>query len=156
MEIEKINGKTKDHLVELLNKLLRTEDTLTFNYPKVVDMLVKNEHIHDDQLIKRLDNLEKESLFHFDVANKLIDELGGEARWHIGSINEFENIEEMLFYMKSEEVNAIYLYKEVKKVAERNELGEIARLSDQHVSDEERHIDVLENLIDRLRKLKNE
>ncbi len=48
--METINQNVKKSIVDTLNRLLQVENDLVFNYPKVLDRLVREENIDDKRL----------------------------------------------------------------------------------------------------------
>jgi len=178
MEMETIKKDAKKSIVELLNKSLQVEYDFLFGYPRVIDKLVNIDKIHDEQLIENIELVVKESLRHFDEIDKLIAQLGGETMWHIDVVGWSVDVEGMLLQLQDKENWVISWYEAVKRVAEQNKVkvgglfGRLARspgglpedvvnvndiisLCERHIIDEEKHIRLCKDSVDRLSMLKN-
>jgi len=178
MEIETIKKDAKKSIVDLLNRSLQIEYNLLFNYPRAIYKLVNEDKIDDEQLIKNIEITGIESLRHFDEVDKLIGKLGGKTIWKINVLGWSTDVKEFLLQLLDEEKWVISWYEEVKKAAEQNKVKaggllskltgsadelpeDIVNVSDiisvckRHIIDEERHIRLVRDSIEKLRMLKN-
>ena len=178
MEIETISKDAKRSIIHLLSRLLQVEYDLLFNYPRVIDKLVKIDKVHDEQIINALEDMVKDSLRHFDSVDKLVKSLGGETVWRVDALDLSVGVEEVLRQQLEKETYAIAWYEEVKNVAERNKVkargflsrlvgssdelpedfvnvNDIISLCERNILDEERHQRLVRDSIDKLRVLMN-
>lgn len=178
MGLETIKESAKKSIVELLNKSLQIEYDFLFGYPRVVDKLVNVDKINDEQLIENIELVVKESLLHFDEIDRLIRKCGCETIWHINVVGWSVDVEEMLLQLRDKENWVISWYQAAKRVAEQNKVkagGPLSRLTgsanilpedfidvnelismlDRHVTEEEKHIRLCDDSVNRLSMLKN-
>ncbi len=92
--METIKKDVRKSIVDRLNRLLQVENDLVFNYPKVIDRLVREEKIDDKQLIESLETGAEESLRHHDEVDKWIGKLGGETIWDVKIISSSKAVKE--------------------------------------------------------------
>ncbi|MFC1935111.1 hypothetical protein ACFLXZ_02215, partial [Chloroflexota bacterium] len=151
---------------------------MVFNYPKVIDRLVREKNIDDKQLIKSLEQLVLESLRHFDEVNMWIGRLGGETMWDLKIVSSSADAEELLLLQLEKENWAISWYSAAKKIAEQNKVkagsvisrvmegenllpedfvnaDEFINMLERHIADERRHVEVAGNAERKLSGLKN-
>ena len=176
--METINQNVKKSIVDTLNRLLQVENDLVFNYPKVLDRLVREENIDDKRLIESLETAAKESLRHHDEVDKWIVKMGGETIWDFKFVSASADIKELLLQQLEKEKWAISWYNSVKKIAEQNKVNaagiigrvmgsgnvlpedfvnvdEFINMLERHIVDEERHIKVCVHAVETLSMLKN-
>ena len=167
--METINQNVKKSIVDTLNRLLQVENDLVFNYPKVLDRLVREENIDDKRLIESLETAAKESLRHHDEVDKWIVKMGGKTIWDFKFVSASADIKELLLQQLEKEKWAISWYNSVKKIAEQNKVnaaGIISRAKDfvnvdefinmleRHIADEERHVKVAGHAVEILSLLR--
>ncbi len=175
--MESIKESAKKSIVELLNKSVQIEYDFLFGYPRVVDKLVNIDKIHDERLIENIEVVVKESIYHFDEIDKLIRKCGGETIWHINVVDWSVDVEEMLFQLLDKEKWVISWYQAAKRVAEQNkvkasgllngltgsvdklpegfvDVNELISMLDRHIVEEEKHIRLVEDSINRLNTLR--
>ncbi len=176
--METIKKDVRKSIVDRLNRLLQVENDLVFNYPKVIDRLVREENIDDKQLIEALETAGQESLRHHDEVSKWIGKLGGETIWDLKSVSSSVDVKELILQQLEKEKWAISWYNSVKKIAEQNKVNaagiigrvmgsgnvlpedfvnvdEFINMLERHIADEERHIKVGSHAVEVLSALKN-
>ncbi len=176
--METIKKDVRKSIVDRLNRLLQVENDLVFNYPKVIDRLVREENIDDKQLIEALETAAKESLRHHNEVDKWIGKLGGETIWDLKIVSSSVDVKELILQQLEKEKWAISWYNSAKKIAEQNKVnadGIISRgmgsgnvlpkdfvdvdkfinMLERHIADEERHIKVAGYAVKMLSVLKN-
>ncbi len=139
MEIETIKESGKKAIVEILNKALQVEYTKIVNYPRLIDRIVTVDHIHDEQLNKDLEQVGKDSTRHLGWVGELILKFGGKPIWQIEVIDRLVDAKEMLAHQLEKEKEALSLYQEAKRVAEKNKVkvqvrdffGRLIRMEDE-------------------------
>ena len=176
--METIKKDVRKSIVDGLNRLLQVENDLIFNYPKVIDRLVREENIDDKQLIEALETASKESLRHHNEVDKWIVKMGGETIWSLKSISPSADVIELILQQLEKEKFAISWYNSVKKIAEQNKVNadgnvrramesgnvlpkdfvnvdEFINMLERHIADEERHIKIAGYAVEILRVLRN-
>ena len=154
MEIETIKESGKKAIVEILNKSLQVEYTKILNYPRLIDRIVTVDHIHDEQLNRDLEQVGKDSSRHLGSIGQLIVQLGGEPNWQIEVIDRLVDAENMLTHQLGKEKEALSLYQEAKRVAEKNKVevkvrdffGRLIRMEDELPYDVVNASDVISTL----------
>jgi bacterioferritin (cytochrome b1) len=139
MKIETIKESGKKAIVEILNKALQVEYTKIVNYPRLIDRIVTVDHIHDEQLNKDLEQVGKDSTRHLGWVGELILKFGGKPIWQIEVIDRLVDAKEMLAHQLEKEKEALSLYQEAKRVAEKNKVkvqvrdffGRLIRMEDE-------------------------
>ena len=139
MEVETIKENGKKTIVGLLNQSLQVEYAMILNYPRLIDKLVIVDHINDEQLNKDLERLGKESMNHAGWVGQLIAQLGDKPEWVIDVIDRMVDVDKMLALQLEKEKAALLLYKEARRVAEKNKftvqvrdfLGRLIRMEDE-------------------------
>ena len=179
MEPETIKKEdVRKRIVELLNRSLQLEYDFLFGYPRVIDKLVNIDKIHDKQIVEAIEVVVKESLIHFDDIDKIIGQLGGKTIWHINVVGWLADVEECLLQLLDKENLVISWYQASKQVAERSKVkagGLLSKLTastdklsedfidvnkligilDRHIIEEEGHIRLITDAVNKLRMLKN-
>ncbi len=176
--METIKDEAKKSIVELLNKSVQVEYDFLFGYPRVVDKLVNIDKINDKQIIEAIETVIKESIIHFDEIDRFIRKCGGETIWHINVVGWSVDVEECLIQLLDRENWVKSWYQAAKRVAEQSKIkaggllsrfteradilpedyvdaNELIRMLDRHIEEEEKHIRLCNDSVDRLRMLKN-
>jgi len=179
MEIETLKKDAKKSVIENLNRAVQVEYGFIFNYPRVIEKLANiNKNGKLDDTIEAIETLVRESLRHFSKADSLIVRLGGETQWSLEVMGELVNVEEELSKQLEKEKWGISWYTSVKRIAEQNKVkagGFLSRLTGNSgilpedfidaneiintmgslIRDEKRHVTLVKNSIDTLKKLMN-
>ena len=173
-----IKENVRKSIVDKLNRLLQVENDLIFNYPQVIDRLVREENIDDKQLLESIETAAKESLRHHDEVDKWIGKLGGETIWDLKIVSSSVDVKELILQQLEKEKWAISWYNSVKKIAEQNKVNaagiigmvmgsgnvlpedfvnvdEFINMLERHIADEERHIKICHHAVEVLSVLKN-
>lgn len=171
MEIITITDKAKKSIAELCNESVIIEYDMILNYPRIIDHIVNFEKIKDEQLLKDINRLGYESLGHFSKMDGMIRSLGGEMVWLTSILPRIVDVTDILERQLGKEKAVRDIYKEAGKIAMNNRIavkvgGFFNRLRgidiseqniipleqltndlDRLISDEERHIRIVEDSI---------
>jgi len=171
MEIVTITDRAKEAIAKLCNETVVVEYDMILNYPRIVDHIINFEKIEDEQLIKGIDRLGKDSLGHFTKMDEMIRNLGDDMVWLTSTLPRLVDIVGILDSQLEREKAARDIYQEARKIAVANKIaakpgGFFSRLRgidisehnivlfdklindlDRLISDEERHMRIVEDSI---------
>ncbi|MFC2005048.1 hypothetical protein ACFLUY_02365 [Chloroflexota bacterium] len=179
MEFVTITDQAKRAIASLCKETVVVEYDMILNYPRIIDHIINFEKIEDQQLVKDIDKLGKESLGHFTKMDELIRNLGDDMAWLPSTLPRLVGVVYILDQQLEKEKTVLDIYKEARKIAIANKTtakvgGFFSRLKgidisehnivlfdklindlDRLISDEERHIRVVEDSTATCRTLKN-